>query len=821
MMEVIFYSLLVYFTAWCQSDDKDSFRHATRKTSNLHCVLVNKRSESRYSAELETNQRSNSCIVTFNDSDISELLELVKKKTINIVDIHLEFQSNISNQQIKKSRWVWANKVGLEILSVLEIQRFLKIEDQGIFTTLNVGRTAANLVVSENPPGCILKKDPYVLTTGELLKRLSFSENELCYTTPINTWYNRCCKIKSFNNDEKEPQCYVRSARSQFVRTLETLYSALFFFFLFCGGNLVLYIGLYLPWKSECRNRWYYELNESPMSISSIFSLLFWDGCGHYKSTIRRMLLVILVGYLFSQVYQLRSFSNIFQFSSWVVCIFSELISSLFLFAGSNHKNPHGYKKYAILNYFFFGAHDIWYSATLHSQGAISLLTLPFNMKRWRESLQHLHDTTVNFLQSHSCVNIIIQKGIYCLLCLFYIPVTFVFRVLFIFISLFLSLILVIEPSCFNLRVHPVQGVDRVTSSLLFISSAIMLNKLLFYLPYLAIPFFSGIFLNIVYYFPYITFISVLSFYSWNFWKCIEEKYFILKVLIYEEIEDITNNNDNDDDNNVNSNNNENENDDNNDDNNNNENETDDDNNDNNNNENDDGNNNDDDNNENDDSDDNNDNCSNDNDDNDDNNVSDHNSENDDDNNHNNNINNNNNNYNNDARASIYVDDDEIVCVLSKKLYNKIRERLLPYDENLFYFALKLFFVVGFSYVALSLVKIFQASDVSLAVQMLSSFSVGALPHLMSIVASKKGEEEKYVWKKELRARVKQKVRKLTANNPEFRQILLIKQHPTVDSNKGTVHERNVPEEEDVLLNNEVDENSNHSNHNLLFETSV
>ncbi|CAB4002783.1 Hypothetical predicted protein, partial [Paramuricea clavata] len=55
------------------------------------------------------------------------------------------------------------------------------------------------------------------------------------------------------------------------------------------------------------------------------------------------------------------------------------------------------------------------------------------------------------------------------------------------------------------------------------------------YLPTLAISFFSGLILNIAYFIPYISFLSVLTFYSLNSWKTVEERYSTLKSLIHKE----------------------------------------------------------------------------------------------------------------------------------------------------------------------------------------------------------------------------------------------------------------------------------------------
>ena len=49
-----------------------------------------------------------------------------------------------------------------------------------------------------------------------------------------------------------------------------------------------------------------------------------------------------------------------------------------------------------------------------------------------------------------------------------------------------------------------------------------------------------GLFLNLTYFLPYLTAISVFTFYGHGIWKSVEEKYFLLKLLIYEECQEKT-----------------------------------------------------------------------------------------------------------------------------------------------------------------------------------------------------------------------------------------------------------------------------------------
>ena len=226
--------------------------------------------------------------------------------------------------------------------------------------------------------------------------------------------------MKSFN----EYYCYRRSATSQLVRALETLLSRVAYFFIYLGGNLVFCMVFYLPWKTEGSNNLYYELNESPMSLSSIFLMLFRDGLGRYKSAARRMLVVALFTYLL-----LLSGSLVQRNFAVYLCV-GFYVGVPMLFGCFRKKTPSGCNEHHTFKCLFFDAQAIWYSATLHSQGAISLLTLPFNVQQWMKSLQCLNDLVKDFLQSRHYSSAAIQRSYY-LLCLFYVPIAFVFRIIF------------------------------------------------------------------------------------------------------------------------------------------------------------------------------------------------------------------------------------------------------------------------------------------------------------------------------------------------------------------------------------------------------
>ena len=87
---------------------------------------------------------------------------------------------------------------------------------------------------------------------------------------------------------------------------------------------------------------------------------------------------------------------------------------------------------------------------------------------------------------------------------------------------------------------------------------------------------------------------------------------------------------------------------------------------------------------------------------------------------------------------------------------------------------MKVFGIILFAYIILTLVRILQANDVSTTVQLLTTFSVSAFPYIMNTVAAKKGEERSNNWKEQLKCRVEPLVDELTADDPDLGRTRLI-----------------------------------------------
>ena len=85
---------------------------------------------------------------------------------------------------------------------------------------------------------------------------------------------------------------------------------------------------------------------------------------------------------------------------------------------------------------------------------------------------------------------------------------------------------------------------------------------------------------------------------------------------------------------------------------------------------------------------------------------------------------------------------------VSKALYDKIREHKLPYNNVLFYFFIRMFFVVNFSLTVFVMMSLAQKSNIDVPVQIMSTIAVSTLPLIFETIWADHSFEEKNVNKK-------------------------------------------------------------------------
>ena len=199
----------------------------------------------------------------------------------------------------------------------------------------------------------------------------------------------------------------------------------------------------------------------------------------------------------------------------------------------------------------------------------------------------------------------------------------------------------------------------------------IFLHYICYVLPFAIQSFLLGLFLNLISFIPYLASFYVFTFYCCTYWKSLEEKYFVLKLLIYEACRDKEENNDN---------------------------------------------------------------------------------------------------------VNRYLEQNEKkISVVSKELYENIRERLLPYHTNVLWIVLKILWLSMFSYGIFVLVDMLHTFNTTAVVQVVTTASVSILPKVFDMAAWKIDDAEtKEAWKAELKLNVKSRGDKLTAERQELAKAVLI-----------------------------------------------
>ena len=114
----------------------------------------------------------------------------------------------------------------------------------------------------------------------------------------------------------------------------------------------------------------------------------------------------------------------------------------------------------------------------------------------------------------------------------------------------------------------------------------------------------------------------------------------------------------------------------------------------------------------------------------------------------------------------------KLVPVVSRKLYDKIRERLLPYDTTFFYYIVTVaFLIIPLSTIVYKQLETFQEIDVTPTINILITLMIGALPYGYNlIIHARNGEEWKTAWKEE----IKMNVKCMVLNNPDLAKTVLI-----------------------------------------------
>ena len=516
---------------------------------------------------------SGMCNLTFNQSLLETVLKLTQDSTINMVELQLQIAGGSENESrlLPDVTWALANKVGREIVSILSINsvlwhNFINLE---AIRTLTVGRMKLAVRIYENPQGCISSNKNETSSVVKMLLqklfRTSNMEYQLCYVTKKmknNIEFeleHTCCKII---RKGQQRECYVYSSYlTDTIRHYKTTYETAY--------KLILLPLLAFKFMESARERKYYKITDSPMSLSSIIHSVFFEGYGPVKSVVRRLIFIGVAACVRWQFFAGSFFTfyshngKIGNFYDGCLVILALTFPLLNVFKKSRTTLAYylvemcwsGIAKHFSIcakwlqNHAGYGVENVFLSGDY--QSIVNVITLPFNFKRWRKSLKHF------FKMKSVRLDLPWQKKIWefakryfwyfwaALFSLFYAVVIFVILLLLIWLRINLySFSFVLGFLCWNLFSDLEKNKTKckcflicfrfVYIGLLVLSMLACVFLFFLLLPIIILLLLAGLILNTVYFIPYITFISVLIFYSWNFWQYVETKYFTLKMQIYE-----------------------------------------------------------------------------------------------------------------------------------------------------------------------------------------------------------------------------------------------------------------------------------------------
>jgi hypothetical protein len=665
--------------------------------------------------------------VEMTESEISQIVDRFNSNVVNVVDIHVSSGTSHDKYLLSDFHVSLMNPIGREILHTLDKWQFRYFP-----WTLNAGIQNVKLHFKENQNECIKRIENVtnfaLENTQNIIRSINLATNyEVCSSykeTSSGKVKRTCCQITKsnstkFNDGCSEPKSFLHGSSVPWV----VISSVMFLFSWF----YLMWLLIVLSSRTEFDLKYpeYYKLEESRMSPFFFFFKIFWEGNGHVVSICRRCVLIGVLTYCTYLVFSPAQLNTkVFMLILFFFLGLLPLTSSLYLseitdssnLASEMKRNKHSLITFHfnILKYFGHNVNELCQEVdSAEFARVVKILTLAFNVNLWRKIIKKLHGLFTNF---NTCVgntltNLRILKMFVLYSCyvleapIFFLCVCIVFLFLIILaISSFLSR----TKSMLDLIQNLEYKIDSCSSlflswfHVLFLSFSLGFTLLV--MIFVTQSFLLGLCLNLIYFIPYFAFFSVLTFYCCSFWKTMEEKYCVLKRLIYEACQDKLN--------------------------------------------------------------------------------------------------------------SVYIPnrdpkrEEKVLPVVSKELYDNIREELLPYDTNLFYFVLKIFWSFVFSFGILQLINMLNEFNVTGVVQVVTTASLGIMPQIFNMVGLKTSEERKKAWEEKMelnvKLNVKYMVKKLVGENSERVPTVLI-----IGKNDGTTSSENIQDPGHVQASSDLNSPDN------------
>ena len=616
------------------------------------------------------------CILEMKHSDISQIVELFNSNLVNVVVIYISFSNGSHEGELFSDFIVSLSKpVGREILYALGTSQFRYFQ-----WTLKAGIRSFQLDVNGSQNDCIKtgkNATDFVLeSTQHIVDSVNLAMNyHVCSffkETLSGKVKQTCCQVTTSSLNSKFN--YKCPKGSSFLFESNMLWTVIFsVMHIFAFFYLAWLISVFLS-RTEFDLKYpeYYKLEESMMSPSTILFKVIWDENGRVVSFIRSLVLEGVFSYFCYLMWctgeQNTIISIIFTFP-FVIGVLSFLVSNLFRSKTTDTMTSEIQKMKDLHMISVKGKRG-------HFESVVEIIIQPFNPIVWRNIIKNLYNDCKAFVtyktrrfrnRTLKTLALCFYSVLALLICFVCISILFCLLISF---SILYPVMTMLVTLIYVQLTYPVKYRNRFLASLSVGAGAIFSMYSIFIISYSIVSFLLGLFLNLFYFIPYIAFFSVLTFYCSTYWKTLEEKYFVLKQLIYEACQETQNIN---------------------------------------------------------------------------------------------------NIPNRHPKPG-----EKVLPVVSSKLYDKIREEFLPYDTNLFYFGLKMFWVIAFSLGILALINMFNEFNVTGLVQVVTTASLGVMPHIFNMVGSKTSEAKTKAHNEDLKLNMKYMVQELTREDPELARTVLI-----------------------------------------------
>ena len=626
---------------------------------------------------------SKDCVLEVKENEISRIVELFNNNLVNVVVIYVSFSNSSHEGQLFSDFNVsLSNPIGREILYALERWQFRYFP-----WTLKVGIRNFKLNVKGSQNDCTETgknaRDFVLESTQHIVDSIKPATNyQVCSSfkeTSSGKVDQTCCQItEPFLATKFNYKC---PKGNSFLFGNDLLWTVILFIMVLFALFYLMWLLLVLVSRTEFDLKYpeYYKLEESLMSPSSILLKVVWDENGRVVSFIRCLVFAGVNSCFWYWYIKVEAYSSYFLF----IVVFWGLSFVVFnLFRSRSTKSS------IILNRIKVGRNFLrLFNYRLGEKGkqgdfeiVVKIIILPFNRNVWRNVKELLYQICTGFAK-WATGRFRNRKLKIPVLCVYYVVAVLIF---FVFTCILFCFLILVSIACFSFTLFMFLRLISILDSRdnNCISYVLPLVYALgFYFSFLIfvivvafsiMSFLLGLFLNLIYFIPYFAFFSVLTFYCCTYWKTMEEKYFVLKRLVYDVCQETQK-------------------------------------------------------------------------------------------------------HNNRCIPNRHLElNEEVLPVVSKELYDKIREELLPYDTNLFYFGLKMFWSIAFSLGIFALINMLSEFNVTGVIQVVTTASLGVMPHVLNMVGLKTSEERKKAWNEKLKLNVKYMVEKLIRKDSKLAQAVLI-----------------------------------------------